>query len=107
MASIVLNRVSTWAHSLRSYDVILDGQKIGTIDNGQTWKLECSPGPHTLALKVDWSKTPEIRILLPAGRDVVFECQSNIYGTSLPLLFRMIFRPHISLRKLPAIPGEK
>jgi len=60
MAKIKLQRTSENKNRLRDYQIYIDGQKIGTIANGETKEFETNNGQHSLVAKIDWSSSPEL-----------------------------------------------
>ena len=79
MATIKLIRKKAWGDILRSYAIILDGKKVGAIRHGKTCSLNCSTGQHSLQLKIDWCRSPEVFFeILQDNDSLEFECQSNV-----------------------------
>ena len=64
MATIIIKRTSEFVNRLRNYRIFLDGEKIGTIANGETKEFEITPGLHTIIAKIDWCTSPEISVTL-------------------------------------------
>ena len=62
MAKIKLQRTSENKNRLREYQIYIDGQKIGTIANGETKEFETNNGQHSLVAKIDWSSSPELTL---------------------------------------------
>ncbi len=60
MATIKLQRTSEYNNRLRDYQIFVDGQKVGTISNGQTKEFETPPGEHKIFAKIDWCSSQEI-----------------------------------------------
>jgi len=54
-ALIVISRGSAFADSKRDYRVVLDGQEIGRLADGDTKSFPDSSGAHSLKLKIDWA----------------------------------------------------
>jgi hypothetical protein len=62
MATIRISRTSEFVNRIRDYQIYLDGQKIGTVANGETIKFDTTIGEHTLIVKIDWCTSPELKI---------------------------------------------
>jgi hypothetical protein len=60
MATIKITRTKEFNNYLRDFQVFIDGQKVGTIANGETKEFEVSPGSHTINAKIEWCNSPEI-----------------------------------------------
>jgi hypothetical protein len=73
--SINLTRDSGYADRIRDYRVMLDGQEIGRIANGETKAFEIAPGTHNLKIKIDWCGSNEIQVSVNAGESVSCSCR--------------------------------
>ncbi len=82
---INIKRDSRYAGRLRRYKVILDGQLIGDIADGQSKSFDISPGSHTLHLKVDLARSNKVRFEAAANKTIHFRCANSITG------FKIIF----------------
>lgn len=60
MATIRLNRTSAYVNRLRNYSVVIDGQKVGTIADGESKAFDVSPGRHSIVTTIDWCSSPTI-----------------------------------------------
>jgi len=58
MATVVVQRSRTYINRFRQIDLYMDGQKVGSIANGQALSFAIPPGPHTLQAKLDWWSSP-------------------------------------------------
>ena len=54
MAKIRITRSSEWMNRARAIGVYIDGQKAGTISNGETKEFDIPAGDHVLRTKIDW-----------------------------------------------------
>lgn len=79
---LIINRQSTWADRFRAYQIMLNGEQIGKIKNGETVELEVHKGHHEILLKVDWCFSNTLHF--DYGDDpVTLECGSNYSGKRL------------------------
>ncbi len=69
---------------IRSYKVVLDGNVIGEIGNGQQLELDVPPGRHQLHLTIDWCHSNSIDFEAN-GNTIEFECGSNLRGFKILL----------------------
>jgi hypothetical protein len=60
MATIKIQRTSELNNRLRDYRIYIDGEKIGTIADGETKNFIISSGQHSIIAKIDWCSSPEI-----------------------------------------------
>jgi len=81
---ITIRRDSGYADYLRAYEVVLDGNVIGKIKNGQELELNVPSGQHELYLKIDWCRSNGVAFE-NNGSNVVFECGSSLRGLRILL----------------------
>jgi hypothetical protein len=60
MATIKITRTKEDNNRMRDYQLLIDGQKVGTIANGQTKEFEVPSGQHSIVAKIDWCSSPEL-----------------------------------------------
>lgn len=76
---IKIKRDSGYADRLRAYKIVLDGDVVGEIKNGQELELNVTPCKHQLYLKIDWCRGNTIEFE-SEGATVEFECGSSLRG---------------------------
>ena len=54
MAKLIIKRSSEWNNMMRNFGIYVDGEKIGTVENGETTEYDLVPGKHKLISKIDW-----------------------------------------------------
>lgn len=96
MAVITIVRASGSLDILRAYRIILDGQNIGHIKDGETKQFTVSEGQHQLALKIDWCGSKTIQFTATAGDKLEFHAKSNLTGKNwfYPGWWYMLFDRH-------------
>ena len=62
MSTINIQRKKEYINGARSYNIYIDGQKAGTIANGETKEFITTAGQHTITAKIDWCSSPDIVI---------------------------------------------
>ncbi len=82
MSAIRLSRKSNLVYCVRKFGVFIDGQKIGSIGNGQTETFQVAPGRHRMFMKVSWCKSKEFEFDIASGDTKEMEC-----GTPLGLWY--------------------
>ena len=60
MGKIIISRNQEWNNRFRQFAIILDGQKLGTVANGEVKSFEIPDGNHSLKAKIDWCGSREI-----------------------------------------------
>lgn len=90
---IRIKRNTGYVDRLRAYKVVLDGNVIGEIKNGQQIEFDVPPGKHHLYLKIDWGRSNIVDF--EVNQDAVeFECGSNLRGFKvLMAIFYVLFMP--------------
>lgn len=78
MASIKITRTSEYSNRMRDYQIFIDGQKVGTIANGETKEFEISTGQHSIVAKIDWCSSPEL--LFDSNDTTTFKVGGFKYG---------------------------
>jgi hypothetical protein len=68
----------------RKLKVLVDGQAVGSVGRAAE-PLEVSTGTHTVAVKMDWVKSPALEIAFAAGETVVLEARSSLLGQGFEL----------------------
>jgi len=63
MAKLKVQRAREFMNLFRNYTIFIDGQKVGTIGNGQLIQLETLPGQHKISAKIDWCSSQEITFI--------------------------------------------
>ena len=89
MPDIVLTRSSAYTDRLRAYKVFIDGEQRGDIRNGGTERFSVSPGGHSVLLRIDFCRSPELQLAVGPG-DFHVSCGSNV-NPLLSLIY--IFMP--------------
>ena len=79
---IRITRDSGYADRIRAYKIVLDGNVIGEIRNGEQLELDLPPGKHQLHLKIDWCRSNVVDFETN-GNTVEFECGSNLRGSKI------------------------
>lgn len=83
MASLTIVRDSGYADRLRKYHVIVDGDVVGQILNGETKEFPVSPGHHKLWLKIDCCGSKPLEFTASDGEPLKFRAKSNLRGVKL------------------------
>ena len=63
-----------WRDRLRRYRVIIDGEQVAMIKRGQQLDLAVTPGEHTVFLRIDWTRSPQLAVDVASGEVILLEC---------------------------------
>jgi hypothetical protein len=74
-ALIVLTRKRAWRDGLRGYAVLIDGEPIAKIRNGQRLVLPVKPGRHEVFLKISWCRSPSLHLDTEPGEVTELACE--------------------------------
>jgi hypothetical protein len=77
-SSLVLQRIPAYRDALRAYSVVVDGEHIGKVRNGESATFELEEGSHELRLFVDWVRSRPIRFEVRRGESRNFECEAGV-----------------------------
>lgn len=76
-AELVLERIHHYRDTIRSYQVLIEGQRVGQIRDGKTESFVLRPGSYTLRLQLLWIFSPRVVVELPAGSVTRMICGPN------------------------------
>lgn len=67
--------------NLRNYEVVIDGEVVGSLAPGQASMFDLASGEHEIVMKIDWARSDEISFSLSAGQTVRFRCapRANVF----------------------------
>ncbi|MEB3343631.1 hypothetical protein [Okeania sp.] len=89
-----LKRDSGSVDLLRAYKVVLDGNIIGYIKNGEEREFDIAEGNHDLFLKIDWCRS-NVLSFKDNANTVNFECGSSCRGwKAFLVIIYIIFLPN-------------
>lgn len=77
-AKIILNRKGEWMNRARTFKVLIDGQKAGTIKNDSAEEFLVEPGEHTIRCTIDWCSSPETTIHLGPNEIAYLQVKSGL-----------------------------
>ena len=62
-----------WLDVLRGYRVVVDGQDLGRVDNGEEKSFLVAAGSHRVQVRIDWTGSPTLEVHVDPGAAVVVE----------------------------------
>lgn len=80
-----IKRDSGYADRLRAYKVVLDGNIVGELKNGQQIEIDVSNGKHELYIKIDWCRSNTVEFESDGNKNLEFECGSSLRGFKILL----------------------
>lgn len=96
-SSITLQRAATGAIELRrgTFEIILDGESVGSIAQHRTVELQVDPGSHTLQVRSGRYSSPVRRFDATEGENSAFRCNGAVLW---PQYVASLVVPAIGLR---------
>ncbi|MFJ5924966.1 hypothetical protein ACIQF6_20415 [Kitasatospora sp. NPDC092948] len=65
---------------LRAYTILVDDAAVAKVRPGKSVSVGLSPGPHTVRVKIDWCRSPELVVTVAAGAEHRLECGPRVAG---------------------------
>ncbi|WP_419911097.1 hypothetical protein [Candidatus Poriferisodalis sp.] len=76
-AELVLERIHHYRDTIRSYQVLIESQRVGQIRDDRTERFVLRPGSYMLRLRLMWIFSPKVVVELPAGTETRMICGPN------------------------------
>jgi hypothetical protein len=76
-ATLILNRQPGKRDLWRGYRVMIDGDQVAVLNEGETRELTVLPGTHELWIKLDWTRSPKIELDLAEASRTYLECRAG------------------------------
>ena len=73
-AVIEVCHASNWFGRFRTFEVIIDGERVGNVGRKIPERYGVRPGLHSLSAKMDWCRTQTLSVCLRADDEAVFLC---------------------------------
>lgn len=82
MPTLTVKRDWGWADKIRGYKILVDGQPVGVLKQGETIVCPIGRGPHTVEARIDWCGSPRLSIEV-GDDDCSVLVRSNLRGIRL------------------------
>lgn len=80
MAKLIINRTNEYSYRLRKYKIYLDGNLIGSINNGQKIEYEINSDEHSICVQLNpIIRSPSIQFICQ-GNKISFQVGSTKFG---------------------------
>jgi len=91
MTKIRVERNSEWNNKARKIGIYIDGEKAGTINNGETKEYEVENGKHEIFAKIDWCRSSKIELNINENEIKTFKLTGFKYGSRiLPIMLGLL-----------------
>ena len=74
----ITRRTTYWVDILRAYHVYIDGQYVGTVDDGATAEFSVESGFHEVFLRIDWAGSPRVQVQCAPGAVARLTCRGHV-----------------------------
>jgi hypothetical protein len=97
MAKIIIERNSEWNNKARKIGIYIDGEKVETINDGETLEFEVTTGTHELLAKIDWCGSKTLSMELSENEEKTIKLSGFKYSTIItPLIFGFMLAYYLS-----------
>ena len=62
MAKISIERSNAYINRFRDIHIFIDGEKVGSLANGESADYTTTAGQHEVVAKIDWCRSPKISV---------------------------------------------
>ena len=91
MTKIIIERSSEWNNKARAIGIYIDGEKIGTIDDGETIEYDVENGKSEIFAKIDWCSSPKIELNINENETKTLKLTGFRYGSwILPIILGLL-----------------
>ena len=80
MGKIIISRKQEWNNRLRHIGIYVDGQKLGTVANGEVKSFDVPDGNHSVKAKIDWCGSRELEFSLSNEEKKYFKLSGFRYS---------------------------
>jgi hypothetical protein len=102
MPTLIVRRDEGWTDRIRKYRILLDGEEIGRIGEGEELRQEIADGPHVIEAKIDWCGSPPLRFNATSEDKTVLVSSALLGWRAFVGIFYVIFnrRGYLDIRLL-------
>jgi hypothetical protein len=100
MSRIEIKRETRFKDAVRAYQIELDGEVIGKINNGESIGFDIQPGRHQLRMKIDWCSSPAVDFEIQIGQVLKFECGNNAPAWLELIYISFLRKKYLRLRRV-------
>lgn len=103
MARLIVKRKSEWINWARSVSIYVDGEKVGSIANGDAEEFQVSEGEHKLKARLDWCGSETHSFSVAADQVYTVKVRSYRYSQFFLLGEIVILVAHLIAQKMYGI----
>ena len=99
-SALVIRRGKAYVDKARAYKVLVDGNEVGRIKNGEEAVYPLPPGRHELLLKIDWATSPSEIFELGPGQRAIFECKPKANAANALIYMTVKRKDYLTLQRV-------
>ena len=77
---VILERGSSTIDKTRKYKIMVDGENVGIIGDGEIVEFDVKEGEHQIYLSIDWCRSPKISVDIKDNEYLNLSCGSAMKG---------------------------
>ena len=100
MTRLRIERSSEFNNKAKEFELYLNGDKIGTIANGETKEFDLESGKYQLMAKIDWCQSQTLEFELLANETKTIKLAGFIFGNAIMPVIGSLFLGYYVLRAM-------
>jgi hypothetical protein len=81
----ISRKLERWRDQGRKYKVVIDGQIVGAVHNGESRDFTVTKGEHCVRIRIDWSGSRDLVLALDGGQVKTLMCNPKGSAWSSPI----------------------
>lgn len=94
---LTIKREQMWVDADISYQVIINGVNMCTLDNGQIKNLDLKKGDYKIQIRSSRFQSIEIPFSITDGSHVEFVCKPNYKNTTLSIFTHRVLKKNVGI----------
>ncbi|MCI8545137.1 MAG: hypothetical protein HFH09_02775 [Bacilli bacterium] len=94
---LTIKREQMWVDADISYQVIINGVNMCTLDNGQIKNLDLKKGDYKIQIRSSRFQSIEIPFSITDGSHVEFVCKSNYKNTKMSIFIHRVLKKNVGI----------
>jgi hypothetical protein len=75
VGALIVRRDKGWSDKFRKWKVVLDGNEVGRLREGEEIRVDVPDGAHEIQMKIDWTTSAKIPFECGSDEEVRFICR--------------------------------
>jgi hypothetical protein len=87
-SQVVKRRQRGSSSTFRAFRVLVDGNQVGKLRQGDELPVDVEPGTHAVQIKIDWAGSEPLKVTAGPGEVIGLVCQPAPFAKGLASIFR-------------------